>query len=315
MSLNALRMCVVLQDCADQLSVLGNIMRPAADTDGSKSHFTVESSPPPDNKLQRDRHFVAYVINGLIVELLESNTYNSLITAVQEEKMKKAQLLDILNREEESRQKVKNLQKQLHNTQKEKTEGCERLKESIVHLRQQVEDMRVRTEWQVEYVNNCAQQQICEGQNINAHNEKELEDEVKTLQEKLEDQQSTNTIMEDFLKRQLTSLQEKKLFWIKRYEKDTEEKEQKLTALQNKRANNLEQLHELSKKCRDMQQVIIEDRTEKERLRIQLEKEQREIDAAIKIQSWWRGTVVRRGLCSPKKSYQAKPKKAKKKKK
>lgn len=32
MSLNALRMCVVLQDCADQLSVIGNIMRPAADT-------------------------------------------------------------------------------------------------------------------------------------------------------------------------------------------------------------------------------------------------------------------------------------------
>lgn len=124
--------------------------------DGSKSHDTVESSPPPDNKLQRDRynynnivpktacwpcwelglisnsmncikgiyvillilyyilyvfstshihccklfhrHFVAYVINGLIEELPESNTCNSLITAVQEEKMKKAKLLDILNR-------------------------------------------------------------------------------------------------------------------------------------------------------------------------------------------------------------------------
>lgn len=38
--------------------------------------------------------------------------------------------------------------------------------------------MRVRTEWKVEYVNNCAQQQICEGQNINAYKEKELEDEV-----------------------------------------------------------------------------------------------------------------------------------------
>lgn len=32
-----------------------------------------------------------------------------------------------------------------------------------------------------------------------------------------------------------------------------------------------------------MQKVIIEDRTEKERLRIQLEKEQRERDAAIKV--------------------------------
>lgn len=109
------------------------------------------------------RHFVADVINGLIVELQESNTCQSLITAVQEEKMKKAQLIDILNRfqheltnylhqnimfynllalsvnihytalytnssiyrEEESWQKVQNLQKQLHNIQKKKAEGCE----------------------------------------------------------------------------------------------------------------------------------------------------------------------------------------------
>lgn len=35
--------------------------------------------------------------------------------------------------------------------------------------------------------------------------------------------------------------------------------------------------------CRDMQEVIIEDRMEKERLRAQLEKEQKERDAATKV--------------------------------
>lgn len=42
-------------------------------------------------------------------------------------------------------------------------------------------------------------------------------------------------------------------------------------------------MNNLPLQCRDMQQVIIEDRTEKERLRILHEKEQRERDAAIKV--------------------------------
>ncbi len=32
MSVDVLRVCAVLQDCADQLAVLGNIIRPGADT-------------------------------------------------------------------------------------------------------------------------------------------------------------------------------------------------------------------------------------------------------------------------------------------
>lgn len=44
------------------------------------------------------RQFVSDVINGLMVDLQEKNTFQSLFSAVEEQRKKKAQLLDIINR-------------------------------------------------------------------------------------------------------------------------------------------------------------------------------------------------------------------------
>ncbi|XP_059363095.1 dynein regulatory complex protein 9 isoform X2 [Carassius carassius] len=321
MSVDVLRACAVLQDCADQLAVLGNIIHHGADTKqrtelhlktarlmagSSLSDFTGELHQSqkqlsiqerlftPDNlaKLQKDRQFVSDVVNGLMVDLQEKNSFQSLFSAVEEERKKKAQLLEIINREEEGRLRIKALQKELLDIHKQKTEECVRLEELVAYLRDQVQDIRMRSNRQGKFVNSCAEQLVCQGLKVNSQKEKELEDEVGNLQEKLQ-------------------------FWIQRYEKDMEKKEQEITALQNKRNVSQARIQELSKKCRDMQEVIIEDRTEKERLRAKLEKEQKERDAATKIQAWWRGTLVRKGLGSPKKdkSKSKGGKKGKKKKK
>ena len=55
-----------------------------------------------------------------------------------------------------------------------------------------------------------------------------------------------------------------------------------------------------------------DDRAEKERRRRQLEREGQQMNAAVKIQSWWRGMLVRHAIGPHKKK---KGKKGKKKKK
>lgn len=47
MSVDELRVCVLLQDCADQLSVLGNIIRPGAETVSNNIKFTSTSEQRP----------------------------------------------------------------------------------------------------------------------------------------------------------------------------------------------------------------------------------------------------------------------------
>ncbi|XP_073784878.1 dynein regulatory complex protein 9 isoform X2 [Danio rerio] len=343
-SVEELRACALLQDCADQLSVLGNIIRPGAETQRtelhlktaqlmagsslsnfsgelkSQKHFKIQQTLlASDNlaKVQKDRQFVSDVINALLEELQKKNNFQSLFSAVAEERKKKAELLDIINREEEGRRQIKKLQKQLLDIRKEKTEECERLEEEVAILKDQVQDMRVRTNQQGKFVKSCAEQLVYQESKHNSYKENELEDEVKMLQEKIEEEKNVHFETEAFLKQQHANLKQKLQYWIHRYEKDMEEKEQEITALQNKRNSSQTRIQDLSKKCKDMENVVIEDRIEKEHLRAQMEKEQREKNAATKIQAWWRGTLVRKGPRSKKadKSKKKDGKKGKKKRK
>jgi len=67
----------------------------------------------------------------------------------------------------------------------------------------------------------------------------------------------------------------------------------------------------------EYEQVVVDDRVEKEKLRRKLEKESDEQEAAVMLQAWWRGTLVRRSLgpYKPKKKKKAKSAKGKKGKK
>ncbi|XP_041733171.1 dynein regulatory complex protein 9 [Coregonus clupeaformis] len=361
-----LRLCTVLQDCADQLSVLGHIMpdtyrgRPEANmvvsadigqvleqqkraeqnlkaarqfereagglSDATRElhrsqkelNRTLEENPlSPDNlaKVQRDRQFVAHVITDVLAELQERGTFHSLVLAVEEEKRRKANLLDIIIREEEGRRRTKALQRQLLDIHKEKSLELQRREEMTAHLKDQLQEMKAKTGLERKYVKSSAELLVYQGQKTNIHAEKQLEDEIRLLQERLEEERRVHMEMETFLKEHQTSLGEKLEVWMERYERDMEDKQQELNSLRNNKANNLSQLQELAKKYRDSEQVVIEDRLEKEARRRQLEMEHMERDAATKIQSWWRGTLVRRGLGPFKKGKKPKSKEGKKGKK
>ncbi|XP_029628084.1 dynein regulatory complex protein 9 isoform X2 [Salmo trutta] len=277
---------------------------------------TLEENPlSPDNlaKVQRDSQFVAHVIADVLAELQERGTFHSLLFAVGEEKRRKANLLDIIIREEGGRRRTKALQRQLLDIRKEKTLELQRREEMTAHLKDQLQEMKAKTGLERKYVKSSAELLVYQGQKINTHSEKQLEDEIR--QERLEEERRVHMEMETFLKEHQTSLGEKLEVWMERYERDMEDKQQELNSLRNNKANNLSQLQELAKKYRDSEQVVIEDRMEKEALRRKLEKEHMERDAATKIQSWWRGTLVRRGLGPYKKGKKPKSKEGKKGKK
>ncbi|XP_071223234.1 dynein regulatory complex protein 9-like [Salvelinus alpinus] len=279
---------------------------------------TLEENPlSPDNlaKVQRDSQFVGHVIADVLAELQEKGTFHSLLFAVEEEKRRKANLQDIIIREEGSRRRAKALQRQLLDIRKEKTLELQRREEMTAHLKDQLQGMKAKTGLERKYVKSSAELLVYQGQKINTHSEKQLEEEIRLLKERLEEERRVHMEMETFLKKHQTSLEEKLEVWMERYERDMEDKQQELNSLRNKKANNLSQLQELAKKYRDTEQVVIEDRMEKEALRRKLEKEHMERDAATKIQSWWRGTLVRRGLGPYKKGKKPKSKEGKKGKK
>ncbi|XP_066565173.1 dynein regulatory complex protein 9 [Amia ocellicauda] len=365
-----LRVCTVLQDCLDQLAVLGHIMpvtyegRPDADMivsadvgqvlqeqqavemrfkevmssrwrDGAglaqvtgelqKSQLqlsqVLKNSPlTPENlsKVQRDRQFASQVISEVLAELQEAGTIQSLLLAVQAQKERKANLHDIIVREEEGRHRVRALQRQLVDIRQEKELELQRREEMIAHLKDQLQEMKAKTGLEGKYVKNSAELQLYQGNKINTHSENELQASIQHVQDKIDKETRVHIEVESFLKENQNRLEEKLEMWMERYERDTEAKQQELNLLKSTKANNLTHLQELAKKYRECEQLVIEDRVEKETARRLREQEATESSAAVKIQSWWRGTLVRRGLGPFKKGKKGKAKgkeKGKKKKK
>ncbi|KAL0961612.1 hypothetical protein UPYG_G00354180 [Umbra pygmaea] len=204
--------------------------------------------------------------------------------------------MSVCYREEESHQRVKDLQSQLLDIGKEKALELQKRKEMTTHLKDQLQEIKFKTGMERKYVNSSAELLVYQGRKHNANSEKELEDEIKLLHERLRKERRVHLKMETFLKELQTSMEEKLEVWSVRCDTDMEDKQQEINLLKNKKANNLSQLQELAKKYRESEQVIIEDRMEKEAIRKQQEKKTMEQDAATKVQSWWRGTLVRRGL-------------------
>ncbi|XP_053090850.1 dynein regulatory complex protein 9 [Pangasianodon hypophthalmus] len=264
-------------------------------------------------KVQSDRRFAAQLITRLLTELIEEGTFHSLIHTVEEEKRIKAQLQDIITSEEEDRLRIKTLQKELLDICKETTLQIQERDKMAAHLEDQLQEWKMKKSLQEKYMSNSTQLLVYQGQKLNNHNEKQLEAEIEMLKKKLKEEEKAHEELEVFLKNNQTSLEEKLEYWMERYDNDTEDKQRELNTLKTNKSNNVEQLQDLAKKYRDSEQVIIEDRLEKEKLRKQLEKEQLQRNAAIKIQSWWRGTLVRKGLGPFQKAKKPKQKKEGKK--
>uniref|UniRef100_A0A7N8WW04 Dynein regulatory complex protein 9 n=2 Tax=Mastacembelus armatus TaxID=205130 RepID=A0A7N8WW04_9TELE len=111
-----------------------------------------------------------------------------------------------------------------------------------------------------------------------------------------------------FLQNQHEELQRQLLQWQQYTNQMLQEKVQQLNSVCCKRTVNADKLLEMRRKFREMEQVVMEDREEKEKLR----KQQDEARAATKLQAWWRGCMVRRGLGMYKKTDESKKGKKKK---
>ncbi|XP_026351261.3 dynein regulatory complex protein 9 isoform X2 [Ursus arctos] len=230
-------------------------------------------------KIQMDRQFFSDIITNTMQELEESGTFTSLLKALGKERENKMHFYDIIAREEKGKKQIRSLQKQLLNVKRERQAEVQSRNEYIAHLKDQLQEMKAKTNMENRYMKKNTELQIAQTQKKCNRTEELLLEEIEKLEEKLE-------------------------FWMEKFDKDTEMKQNELNALKAARAGDLAHLQDLAKTIREYEQVIVEDRIEKEKIRKKIEQDDLELKSIIKLQAWWRGTMVRKetgGFRLPKK--------------
>nr|XP_057909117.1 dynein regulatory complex protein 9 [Doryrhamphus excisus]XP_057909118.1 dynein regulatory complex protein 9 [Doryrhamphus excisus]XP_057909119.1 dynein regulatory complex protein 9 [Doryrhamphus excisus] len=300
--IQSLRLAAVLEECSDQLDILEHAL-----TIHIHRECSTEQRRARVKKVKRDCHYISQQVSKLQGELEEKQSFACLLQVVHGQDQEK-------NAESSKREAKKEMEKRrrlLPKQQAELQEKANQLKE----LQTLYEDIKERLH-QLNESNaerKCLEernieQQLQRTQNEMREAEKRLEDQVVVLNDQLKLQERIHGESNIFLKKQHQELQEQLRHWQECTEQNMQEKEHNLTSMRYRRATNLEKLTAMQKKYSEMEEVVKEDWEEQERIR----QREREIAASIKLQSWWRGCMVRKGFGIYRKVEEKKGKKKKK---
>ncbi|XP_029472247.1 dynein regulatory complex protein 9 isoform X2 [Rhinatrema bivittatum] len=256
-------------------------------------------------KVQSDRQFLTEVIADTVQELKTSGTFQSLLKAVEGEKKQKENVHATIAREEEGRKQIKFLQKQLQDVRREKEVEIQHRNELIAHLKDQLQETKAKTSMEGKYVKTDMDLQVYQTQKKCTNAESELEQNIQRLKAKMDEEIRVHMEIECFLRQQQRELEEKLEHWMEKYDKDTEAKQQELNDLKSAQYSDQQLLQDLAKQYRDYERAVIEDRIQKAEEKRRRRQEALELKSVVKIQAWWKGTMVRKELGSyklPKKS-------------
>ncbi|XP_010738379.3 dynein regulatory complex protein 9 [Larimichthys crocea] len=299
--LQSLRLAAALEVCPDQLDILGHIQTVQI----SREHEpAVEKTEPI--RLRRDCQYVSQQVSELHLEMEEEQSFSSLQQVVEEKEQKKK--AEHMRREakrelEERKQTLQRQQEefranihQLH----ERRILIKNLKYQEGHLSLKIDNEMVEKHLELEL--QLTQKEVSQTE--------KLQEERQELQHKQLGEEEIKVCegSKKFLQNQHEKLQKQLQEWQQHSNQTVQEKELQLNSLYRLKTVNLDRLTDMRRKSRAMEQVVEEDRVEQEVLRQQ----QAEIRAATKLQAWWRGCMIRRGLGSFKKEEDKKGKKKKK---
>lgn len=272
-------------------------------------------------KLHEDVRYINQVFGEVAKELQVNKTFTHLeecVAAEKEEQQRKAEFIALLqgqrwrarqfgrsNRLRGLQQELQAVQQDTHNLIQEKDQKISDLLVTITDAK------RLNPRWE-EYEQKAAEVQL---ENLHFLLERE---EQATCQEsarvgrEIPQEVRVHTALNGFLQESCAHLEAQTEEWQQHFTSHVEEKGQEVAKWRAEVEGVLAKLEEVTRRREEMQEVVEKHEAEEEATRLREEEERRQYNAAAKIQAWWRGNMVRRGLSATFKKKNKKGKPAKK---
>ncbi|CAF0734399.1 unnamed protein product [Rotaria sp. Silwood1] len=263
-------------------------------------------------KVEQDRVYFEKLLTKSILALNDHKSIEPLKMMVEKEKESKSQFIHVVRSEEESRQRIKELTQSIQNVRQEKLTELARRAEVIAYQKDQLQEAKAKAQLEITYEKKKCENHLEQIRERCFIAEQEMRREQDALENRSEDEMKCNSETENFLRVFIKDTGQKTEEWLEKYNQETALLQTQLDKLKAARATDLATYQKIAADFTQYEKVVRDDRAEKERRRRQLEREEQQMNAAVKIQSWWRGMLVRHAIGPHKKK---KGKKGKKKKK
>lgn len=111
-------------------------------------------------KINRDRQFAEDTLRQCLDEVHSTGKFDSLVKSVDEELTRKSRYRVAQQSEAHARRDLRQLTRQLQNTRKEKEQEIHEMTEMIAHLKDQLQEMKAKTNLEGKYVKKSAENRL-----------------------------------------------------------------------------------------------------------------------------------------------------------
>ncbi|KAM9798389.1 dynein regulatory complex protein 9-like [Neosynchiropus ocellatus] len=287
--IQSLCVAAVLSDCCNQLNKLSSELSAYM---RQEKYSTAEAQEKARvMKLKSDCEYISQQMSNLHAQLIEEQDFSCLLQEVEETDQAK----NTENAKREAKRELASKTQTLHRQQlelREKTQNLKEMCKCAKRLSKQVDIQALKIEKRKKLEEKLQEQQLKRTQFETTKAESDLEKKRELLKDQLQQQAEVHEAKKKYLHYRHEELQQLQLDWQQRTDMMLHDVEHQLNEVNCKRAITLDKLAELKRTFREMEEVVLEDRKEQEKLR----RQQEENMAATKIQAWWRGVMSRRGL-------------------
>ncbi|XP_032413751.1 dynein regulatory complex protein 9 isoform X1 [Xiphophorus hellerii] len=321
--IQSLRTVAALEDCVHQLDLLGHslsvqISREQGSTSTQEKNRLVQ--------LKAECQFIDHHITKLCFELEDTQSFESIPQAMEEDEAQKAARKKRFNAANISTNKCfifVNLMWCISPPREDEKKRKER-EQALLILQQEIEDKKDQIHKMYLLLNDL-EEETSKLQNKKktkttvlfpqivkeTWQKAQLLDQLELMQKQMEEEARFHEETVTFLQVQYEEFQQRLHKWKQQTKKMQQEKQSKLDNLGCKRTLNTDKLMEMRRMFKEMERVVLQDKKDQE---FQRQLEEKAV-AATTLQAYWRGTMVRRGLGPYKKVEEKKGKKKKGKKK
>lgn len=266
-------------------------------------------------KLQSERQQVQDLIDHTCRELQDSMSFTTLASFVKGENESASKVVEAVTNADAAKQRAADLLVELEEVRIGAEEEITSLDEHIAQLKDQLQETKARVALEGKYIKKDAGVRVAVSKKYQSADLTTLDEKIVSLRAQIAEEQNCSTDVSEFLAANFEKLTAEQEEWSTKYDVDNETKQQELDDLKANQKRDLSMLKELTTKYKDYEEICNDDRAAREEARLDAQLAIRKLAAAIRVQSWWRGTMVRRPKKADKKGKGKKGSKKKGKKK
>ncbi|XP_068248967.1 LOW QUALITY PROTEIN: dynein regulatory complex protein 9-like [Palaemon carinicauda] len=258
-------------------------------------------------KIHDDLDIIEKVLLDLSAELRERHTFVSLenyIASQKDDAQSKADFIALFQGEKwkakyfEKSNKLQLLQKELRAIRQDTQKLMQAKDEEIAKLRAEIEKLTDINPKRENYEKKIAKAQV---ENLQFRVEQEEEricKQIARVGREIPQEIRVHDALTAFLKECCAKLETKSAEWDGKFKEETDAKKEEVSAWKAEVQSKKVELEDLERMYQEYWAVVSVYEAEQEVIREKKEKAEREFKAAAKIQAWWKGYMVRKGMSS-----------------